>query len=219
VPRRLVDGGRPPTCSRLSTRLRGLAPAAIPGWVVSGGTAYALDVTTFGTWTGDGIDAERAISGSLVRDPDPIECPGPAVGPRPEPGGPREEAALGALSEEVFGQRDRYGGFWRSRLGHIVFGVAGDPAGAEARLRRLYPYALCLVRVPNSLTVLDGAAQRLEARIESGQLVAEQWLWSLDMATNRVRVPVHVVDEATAALLHGLEGQITLDPVVRPDRG
>jgi hypothetical protein len=219
APRRLVDDGRPPSCSPLATPLRGLAPAAIPSWVGSGGAGYALDVTIFGTWAGDGIDAERAITGSLATEPDPIECPGPAVGPRPEPGDLRQEAALGALSEEVFGQRDRYGGFWRSRFGHIVVGVAGDAAAEEARLRRLYPYALCLVRVPNSLSILDGAAATLEARLESGQLVAERWLWSLDMATNRVRVPVLVVDEATAALLHGLEGQITLDPVVRPDRG
>ncbi len=207
---RLVDDGRPPTCSSVSTPLRGLSTSSIPGWVSSDGSGYAVGVTVFGTWTGDGIEVERAVGAFAPATPEPIECQGPVSGP-PASGDLREEAALAALYDEVFGNREVYGGYWRSRLGHIVVGVAGDPADLEARVRQLYPYALCLVRVPNSLAVLDATAAGLEDRVASWQVV-------IDPATNRVRVTVLVVDEATAALAAGHEGQIAFDPLVRPDR-
>ncbi len=210
-PARLVDDGRPPACSSLSTPLRGLSASMIPGWVSTDGTGYARGVTVFGIWTGDGIDAERAVGGIDPATPEPIECPGPVSGPPAAPGDLREEAALAALADEVFGNREVYGGFWRSRLGHIVVGVAGDPADREDRVRQRYPYALCLVRVPNSLAVLDAAATDLGGRVAS-------WQWVVDPATNRVRVTVLVVDEATAALAASHEGQIAFDPLVRSDR-
>ncbi|HWP63446.1 MAG TPA: hypothetical protein VNO86_08250 [Candidatus Binatia bacterium] len=207
---RLVDDGRPPTCSAVSTPLRGLSASSIPGWVSTDGSGYAVGVTVFGTWTGDGIEVERAVGAFAPATPAPIECQGPASGP-PASGDLREEAALAALYDEVFGNREVYGGYWRSSLGHIVVGVTGDPADREARVRQLYPYALCLVRVPNSLAALDATAAGLEGRVAPWQVV-------IDPATNRVRVRVLVVDEATAALAAGHEGQIAFDPLVRPDR-
>jgi hypothetical protein len=210
-PARLVDDGRPPACSSLSTPLRGLSASMIPGWVSTDGAGYAREVTVFGIWTGDGIDAERAVGGIAPATPEPIECPGPVSGPPAAPGDLREEAALAALADEVFGNREVYGGFWRSRLGHIVVGVAGDPADREDRVRQRYPYALCLVRVPNSLAVLDAAATDLGGRVAS-------WQSMVDAATNRVRITVLVVDDATAALAASHEGQIAFDPLVRPDR-
>jgi hypothetical protein len=201
------------SCSDIAAPVIGVDVATVPGWEQDGGIGSAAGVTVHGTWTGTAIQASSFTAGVPGLAPPSSPCAqsdvhGAFVDPLAEP------ANRDALSAEVTGHPDLYGGLWvapdeagqMNRI--VVVEVAGDPGPVTRRLQALYPNALCVTRVTLSLTDLA----RLHAELTASH---PEWLPSIDPPSDRISVVVPVVDQATAAVLENYRGEILVTPLVR----
>jgi hypothetical protein len=209
-----LGGGRlvqAPTCSVVAITVKGVDFRAVPGAIQQGGRWYATNVTVRGKWSGGSVRVETINAGPLTSSPDPPNPCAANEGDGIGLGTPAEESALAGLDEEVFGHPDRYAGLWRATstdgLGRIVVDVVGDLTGVQAKLGKLYPYPLCLVRAQFSESDLDIALQALGERTDA-------WLAAVDYPRNRVTVSVGVLTEEVQSRLQPFSDKIFISELL-----
>jgi hypothetical protein len=201
---------------------------------VSKGLGYAEQpVSVRGRWLGDAIQADEIVPGvtagpSLLRFP--LPCPPPPGGwevePSPGPGLPAD-AGGDVVTSEAASHPELYSGVWAAAVRYpdgislaerpddntigrliLVVGTVGDVATVRPRLADLYPYALCVARVPLSAADLTAIANRLEQPDRT-------WVTSIEPDIQRVRVEMTVLDEAAIARIGDDVGVVVVNPLVR----
>lgn len=197
----------PPRCSPIAVELVGVDLARVPNLQSVAGTSFSYTVTVIGTWTGgrlvvDSISAPTPASANSV-----VPCPKPAGGWSFSNVSPSQvEAATARLANEIANKPSLYSGLWSVPITGSdasggdtspaveVVGVAGDPDTVRPQLEGLFPYPLCVTRVPYS-------AQDLAATRASLALANTAWSVEAVVRLDRVRVRLTNVDAATASLL------------------
>lgn len=129
------------------------------------------------------------------------------------------QAAESRLQAEVNRHPERYSGFWvayprqASTIGpdfgpHVaVVGTVGDPAADQRSLAELYPYSLCVHRVPYSAAQLEAVAKRIKTD--------ETWRISVAPDLGKLQVELFVLDEAARAAIGDDVDKLILRPFVR----
>jgi hypothetical protein len=203
-----------PTCSVVAVAVKGVQWDTVPGAQRDAGAWFAPHVFVRGTWTGSEVRIESVTAAPLSNSgpPVPASC-GEDDATDGDPNGPPDEAALQPINAEVLGNPDRYAGLWRAAsadgTGVMVVEVVGDVSAVEAKLRRLYPYALCLVKAKFSETQLNSTLRAIGP-------ATQKWRAEVDYPTNRVIVSVATSTDEIQERLEPFLDRISIRPLLEP---
>lgn len=211
-----ADGG--PVCQReQSVLVEGVDIESVPGTEYRGGWV-SVDVTVRGTWDGASVQATEAEPVPLppTFPAIPVPCPEPPGG-WPGLGDPDEVEAAGlALETKVRSEPDRFGGLWSgvipsgaggSNEKALVVGTVEDPASVSSELAAIYPFNLCVNRVPHSAAELQDVLARLSGADDS-------WNVAIDPALNLVVVRLPVLNKQAAQSLAPFADQVVARPTI-----
>ncbi len=187
-------------CSQLSVEVRGVDLPTIGQVRKLAGASIIDDVVLHGIWNGQSLTVD-AVGGVAVRLPASpslsceFEVPGAAS---EDPWAGDTEAAYQRLKAEVDANPTAYAGIWVANGPQraIVVATTQDLVSTGVALRRLFPFALCVVRVRFSMAELSSVAENLP------RPAGAWWRVEIDVSRNRalVRVPV-LTDEVVRALV------------------
>lgn len=211
-----------PVCSSFTVPVLGVVFESLPGWSVRGNTGFSAELIVRGTWTGSAIDVAQVLEPGAAPTHvwPPVPCEEPVGGWPSTAGGPLEvEASLSALGDEIAANPDLYVGSWRAGSVDpsggdetiIVVGTTVSPEEVRVKLRRLYPYALCITKVDYNATQLRNVATALSE-------VEASWAVSLRPELSRVQVDVVVLDARAVDRLAPFAASIVVEPFVGRDQ-
>ena len=186
-------------CTPLNIEVRGVDIRAVGGVHEYIGALVVDNVVVRGIWDGVSLHVSE-VGGAFPTLPGAPELtcieevPGavPEGLPRPE-----TEAAYKALEFEISSHADTYGGQWLATLRDrevMVVAALGDLTDATARVRAIFPFALCVVPAEFSLDELERIKSELRANDGASQP-------ELALTRNRVLMRVRVLDLTVGELL------------------
>jgi hypothetical protein len=178
-------------CSPASVELAGFEVRSLPGAHLYGGAVVVDFAVVHGRWDGR-VLAVDAVGGRVLSLPvaPVLACDVEAPGAVPEGSQTLEtEAAYVRLQAEVDSDPDGFAGLWVVTEGRrtAVVATTRDLGVVVARLRRVFPFALCVTQVRFSMTELKSLMQDL--RRPDGS-----WWVDISVERNRVLVWIPILD-------------------------
>lgn len=203
-------------CSSPSVELQGLNVTTVPGAIVVGDTAVVNLLTVHGTWSGSAVRVESFEPSSAQAQevlPPKLSCsalvPGEATPPTVT--SLESEAEYARLQTEIESDPNLYAGEWvkPSNSGvTVVVGTTGDVGVVSNQLRLVFPYSLCVVAVPHSMSALKAALDAVTEQSVRG------WVGELAVDRNVVVLRLPVVDTSVTEFTRSYP-QVAVAPLVR----